>query len=154
MDTVREDVTCIRVGQRGPVVSVSGLVIQKLSMSGAGQAVETKSFESADVSRPWKEVGRASAGVQLTSPGTANAAAALVGLLAVHPGRSRSEFQRDVVSSQVLVQPIGTGRNELPPIVTTAGQFSLLNCYQSQICLLYTSPSPRDGLLSRMPSSA
>ena len=24
----------------------------------------------------------------------------------------------------------------------------------SQVCLLYTSPSPRDGLLSRMPSSA
>ena len=25
---------------------------------------------------------------------------------------------------------------------------------QAMICLLYTSPSPRDGLLSRMPSSA
>ena len=25
---------------------------------------------------------------------------------------------------------------------------------QDYICLLYTSPSPRDGLLSRMPSSA
>ena len=25
---------------------------------------------------------------------------------------------------------------------------------QVEICLLYTSPSPRDGLLSRMPSSA
>ena len=25
---------------------------------------------------------------------------------------------------------------------------------QSAVCLLYTSPSPRDGLLSRMPSSA
>ena len=25
---------------------------------------------------------------------------------------------------------------------------------QIRICLLYTSPSPRDGLLSRMPSSA
>ena len=25
---------------------------------------------------------------------------------------------------------------------------------QNEICLLYTSPSPRDGLLSRMPSSA
>ena len=25
---------------------------------------------------------------------------------------------------------------------------------RNQICLLYTSPSPRDGLLSRMPSSA
>ena len=24
----------------------------------------------------------------------------------------------------------------------------------AKICLLYTSPSPRDGLLSRMPSSA
>ena len=24
----------------------------------------------------------------------------------------------------------------------------------NEICLLYTSPSPRDGLLSRMPSSA
>ena len=25
---------------------------------------------------------------------------------------------------------------------------------QNKACLLYTSPSPRDGLLSRMPSSA
>ena len=25
---------------------------------------------------------------------------------------------------------------------------------KSMLCLLYTSPSPRDGLLSRMPSSA
>ena len=25
---------------------------------------------------------------------------------------------------------------------------------QASVCLLYTSPSPRDGLLSRMPSSA
>ena len=25
---------------------------------------------------------------------------------------------------------------------------------QIKLCLLYTSPSPRDGLLSRMPSSA
>ena len=28
-----------------------------------------------------------------------------------------------------------------------------VNC-ESDFCLLYTSPSPRDGLLSRMPSSA
>ena len=31
--------------------------------------------------------------------------------------------------------------------VTSVTQFS-------DVCLLYTSPSPRDGLLSRMPSSA
>ena len=28
------------------------------------------------------------------------------------------------------------------------------SCYALKGCLLYTSPSPRDGLLSRMPSSA
>ena len=28
------------------------------------------------------------------------------------------------------------------------------NKVESRFCLLYTSPSPRDGLLSRMPSSA
>ena len=33
--------------------------------------------------------------------------------------------------------------------------FHMLNKYPDyRICLLYTSPSPRDGLLSRMPSSA
>ena len=34
----------------------------------------------------------------------------------------------------------------LPTTVNSFGQF--------RDCLLYTSPSPRDGLLSRMPSSA
>ena len=28
------------------------------------------------------------------------------------------------------------------------------NVFDEEVCLLYTSPSPRDGLLSRMPSSA
>ena len=35
------------------------------------------------------------------------------------------------------------GRKHVPVYVT-----------ESMVCLLYTSPSPRDGLLSRMPSSA
>ena len=29
-----------------------------------------------------------------------------------------------------------------------------ISCFYTNNCLLYTSPSPRDGLLSRMPSSA
>ena len=32
--------------------------------------------------------------------------------------------------------------------------YSLQNTSMANNCLLYTSPSPRDGLLSRMPSSA
>ena len=31
---------------------------------------------------------------------------------------------------------------------------AMLEAHLPLICLLYTSPSPRDGLLSRMPSSA
>ena len=39
---------------------------------------------------------------------------------------------------------------------TIAGYRSAISAYHDPIdgCLLYTSPSPRDGLLSRMPSSA
>ena len=32
--------------------------------------------------------------------------------------------------------------------------YNFLNDQEEKGCLLYTSPSPRDGLLSRMPSSA
>ena len=32
--------------------------------------------------------------------------------------------------------------------------YSFLSLKNNKSCLLYTSPSPRDGLLSRMPSSA
>ena len=38
--------------------------------------------------------------------------------------------------------------------VRTRGDRSIPIYAQTEICLLYTSPSPRDGLLSRMPSSA
>ena len=44
----------------------------------------------------------------------------------------------------------------VPSVVEDLGGFSqfpwLFSIYL--LCLLYTSPSPRDGLLSRMPSSA
>ena len=36
---------------------------------------------------------------------------------------------------------------------TMSGPNVLMKC-KFETCLLYTSPSPRDGLLSRMPSSA
>ena len=57
--------------------------------------------------------------------------------------------------------------DETAAAVVWDGRTVLSNCIASQIemhtiyggvvheiCLLYTSPSPRDGLLSRMPSSA
>ena len=57
------------------------------------------------------------------------------------------------LSITLLTVPVAVGAVLLGP---TGGAicglaFGLTSFY---ICLLYTSPSPRDGLLSRMPSSA
>ena len=47
------------------------------------------------------------------------------------------------------------GIKELPEMDFTFNRVCIGNIYNKYIdCLLYTSPSPRDGLLSRMPSSA
>ena len=49
---------------------------------------------------------------------------------------------------------------DIKPYIEPSTQFSQVNrrnqvvLTRCRICLLYTSPSPRDGLLSRMPSSA
>ena len=48
-------------------------------------------------------------------------------------------------SSRKILEKIGIWRH----IASNLVPFQYLN-----VCLLYTSPSPRDGLLSRMPSSA
>ena len=45
-------------------------------------------------------------------------------------------------------------RSKAPVRVSFSGGGSDLTHYFMSDCLLYTSPSPRDGLLSRMPSSA
>ena len=47
------------------------------------------------------------------------------------------------------VEPVWKGEHK--ELGTTNSLFNFNNTY---FCLLYTSPSPRDGLLSRMPSSA
>src|SRR5665647_1488215 len=40
------------------------------------------------------------------------------------------------------------------PVIGQGLAHGLRHCTEFVCCLLYTSPSPRDGLLSRMPSSA
>ena len=49
--------------------------------------------------------------------------------------------------------PFSIGVNQLGGLVRATADAPRLDT-QLYICLLYTSPSPRDGLLSRMPSSA
>ena len=76
--------------------------------------------------------------------------------------RSHLEFEGGLLLSTVKpTSPAGlAGLKRLDVIVSVDGnsltdQDSLRNVITSyNPCLLYTSPSPRDGLLSRMPSSA
>ena len=83
---------------------------------------------------------------------------ALLGLvlsgLAVWAARACRHWRRDRYRREALQRlaqlrgandPLGTLR-ELPTLLKRVAL--------SMPCLLYTSPSPRDGLLSRMPSSA
>ena len=46
------------------------------------------------------------------------------------------------------------GKNFMVKINGTTNYAEILVLDKGKHCLLYTSPSPRDGLLSRMPSSA
>ena len=52
------------------------------------------------------------------------------------------------------VDSLSHGYRTIVPIETTADKHESYHFANLTDCLLYTSPSPRDGLLSRMPSSA
>ena len=55
---------------------------------------------------------------------------------------------KKIVAEHLLVNDVGGGYSA---ILDTRAQLDALEC---RICLLYTSPSPRDRQKSRMPSSA
>ena len=61
----------------------------------------------------------------------------------------------ELTQPEIRERTVGTSHGGFPDVFTIdafeAAQFGGVNAWT---CLLYTSPSPRDGLLSRMPSSA
>ena len=69
----------------------------------------------------------------------------------------QGRWQANVVAQQLGIEPGGT--TNLAQVGNTAAQVNAVGwgrsrCQQFRDCLLYTSPSPRDGATSRMPSSA
>ena len=56
--------------------------------------------------------------------------------------------------NKVLHNPDHVLHRLLSPVAHTSHNYNLRPRAHDRSCLLYTSPSPRDGLLSRMPSSA
>ena len=77
-------------------------------------------------------------------------------------GTDFSDANTSIVSVGTIVnfEDLNSGNEETVTVLgawdtdTEKGIVSYLSGMGSAICLLYTSPSPRDGLLSRMPSSA
>ena len=65
------------------------------------------------------------------------------------------EARKQAVEMGKLNNSITKGQGNVAGFVGELVTAELLNGTQKNTsCLLYTSPSPRDGLLSRMPSSA
>ena len=62
-------------------------------------------------------------------------------------GEDSKEFLQNLISNDI--KKVSDVNSCFSSLLTPQGKF----LYEF-ICLLYTSPSPRDGLLSRMPSSA
>ena len=68
-------------------------------------------------------------------------------------GHRMIEFTGTITGNQIVTIP-----NDIQNFYilknSTSGAYTVQFKYATGTCLLYTSPSPRDGLLSRMPSSA
>ena len=81
----------------------------------------------------------------------------VVGCSKEHAGEKAAEAPAAVVSG-VVIETVKSGA--IPELLDVVGSVRARTSavvstrIPGSICLLYTSPSPRDGLLSRMPSSA
>ena len=87
--------------------------------------------------------------------GRARERATEVGVVAIGPGGGATlRFLASVLDARAVVEiGTGTGVSGLWLLRGMRGD-GVLTTVDIETCLLYTSPSPRDGLLSRMPSSA
>ena len=70
-----------------------------------------------------------------------------------------AQFQKDLLESVRQMKTGKAARTTVVALTAAAEARAKVGVSQSEFalllgCLLYTSPSPRDGLLSRMPSSA
>ena len=66
------------------------------------------------------------------------------------------ELQKKIDKEEQNFNDIAANNNVISPSSSRSNEDSIkaVSMIRSYSCLLYTSPSPRDGLLSRMPSSA
>ena len=67
---------------------------------------------------------------------------------------SRDDLIVDIETDKVVLEVIAPASGTITEVLKVEGDIVLSNEVLARICLLYTSPSPRDVEESRMPSSA
>ena len=75
----------------------------------------------------------------------------------LYPILTQMKTSLDELEAIMIEEVNQLNRTQINPVslqVLADNKSQLLSTIQYYDCLLYTSPSPRDGLLSRMPSSA
>src|SRR5665647_1902814 len=107
-----------------------------------------------------REAAGGASGAQTRPPGGASSVPQLpAALFGVSAGALAGQRRRVVTPESVrenLGVHDGNGARELVPVDQTGGRWGredavrVCDCGRVEACLLYTSPSPRDGLLSRM----
>ena len=73
---------------------------------------------------------------------------------ALYNAREVASASLSVANASIATSRVSVSSSVGPTFYAVNGSTAPLNVELSLVCLLYTSPSPRDGLLSRMPSSA
>ena len=74
----------------------------------------------------------------------------------VYARKERNVVMADTFRANYASKTVGSNRELLvsKSHIDSKDRILVVDDFLSSGCLLYTSPSPRDGLLSRMPSSA
>ena len=116
------------------------LLIENGVIQAVGAAVDTSA----------KDIKSIDCGGKMLAPGIID-----IGVKVCEPGERHKESFKSAGQAAAAggVTTIVTRPDTLPAI-DTPETLEFTRRRANEACLLYTSPSPRDGLLSRMPSSA
>ena len=69
--------------------------------------------------------------------------------------KAKLPFKKKLVGNYTILEPLNVSKHSKDLYSEySKDKKNIIWTYLPYGCLLYTSPSPRDGLLSRMPSSA
>ena len=109
-------------------------------------------FDTGDLGAPWRDPAPTLALTRKASQHNLTRAASAANVMGLEEPLLQTvarDLARQNSQKEMLKRPASTNNMALPDRVTVRKRAP-----PGTPCLLYTSPSPRDGLLSRMPSSA